>query len=347
VVVVFWHAYPLTGHPNPVIPVLGRAGVTYGSLAVGAFFAMSGFLITASWSRSRFPGSYVRNRVVRVWPGLAVAVAVSAFVVGPLVTTLPLGSYLGSRETLTYWVRTSFLAPPLYRLPGVFARNPYGVAVNGSLWTLPYEVLAYVAVLLLGLLGLLRRRELVLGLAVAFAYLHILVVDTHTVEPFFRFSFDLSQLAQLGLSFFVGAACFAYFDDLSARRLRCTGVAVAAVLIGAMVGLLVLVSIGVAGLVIAAGTGSSNGARRIRRFGDPSYGTYVYGFVIQQVLAGQGWVGTPQTMFLVAAPLSLLAGYLSWYLVEYPVIRWTKSARQSRASAPGPGGRPLRSPRRR
>ncbi|MDQ1568179.1 MAG: hypothetical protein QOF96_3059, partial [Actinomycetota bacterium] len=63
----------------------------------------------------------------------------------------------------------------------------------------------------------------------------------------------------------------------------------------------------------------------IRRYGDPSYGTYIYGFVIQQVMAGQGWVRTPPMMFLVAAPLSLLAGYISWYLVEYPVIRWSRA----------------------
>lgn len=344
VVVVFWHAYPLTGYPDPVLPVLGRAGATYGSLAVGAFFAMSGFLITASWSRSTGPGSYLRNRVVRVWPGLAVAVAVSAFVVGPMVTSLPLTSYLGSHETLTYWVRTSLLAPPLYRLPGVFAGNSYGAVVNGSLWTLPYEVLAYVAVLALGVLGLLRRRTLVLGVAVASAYLHVLVVDTQTIEPLLRFSFELSQVAQLGLYFFVGAACFVYFEALSARRLRCAGLALMAVVLGAFGGFLLPVSIGIAVLVIVAGTRSSNLARRIRRWGDPSYGTYIYAFLIQQVLAGLGWARTPQTMFLAAAPLSLLAGYISWHLVENPVIRWSKTrgsgaVRRCRASATARGGR--------
>ena len=47
-------------------------------------------------------------------------------------------------------------------LPGVFTTNPYGSAVNGSLWTLPVEVTAYVATLVFGVTGLLaRRRELV------------------------------------------------------------------------------------------------------------------------------------------------------------------------------------------
>jgi peptidoglycan/LPS O-acetylase OafA/YrhL len=329
VVVVFWHAYPLTGRPNPVIPLLGRAGATYGSLAVGAFFAMSGFLITASWSRARSPRSYLRNRVVRIWPGLVVAVAVTAFVVGPLVTTLPLGSYLGSPETLGYWAHTSLLAPPLYQLPGVFAHNPYAIAVNGSLWTLPYEALFYVGVLALGFLGLLRRREFALGVAVASATLHMLVVDTQAVESSVRFTFDLNHVAQLGLSFFIGAACFAYFEDLVARRRRWVCAAIATVLLGAVGGFLILVSIGVAVLMIAAGTMSWNLARRIRRYGDPSYGTYIYGFLIQQVLAGQGWVSTPETMFLVAAPLSLFAGYASWHLVEYPAIRWSKRARRA------------------
>src|SRR3954452_24089198 len=83
--------YPLRGHPEPLADLTGISG---GEIGVVMFFAMSGFLIARSWSDNPHPGRYARTRALRLLPALAVAVAFTTFVVGPLFTTLALGDYL-------------------------------------------------------------------------------------------------------------------------------------------------------------------------------------------------------------------------------------------------------------
>lgn len=76
------------------------------------------------------------------FPGLAVVILLSVFVMGPIVTSLPLGDYFADAGTWKY-LSLIVLAPISNVLPGVFDANPLPYAVNGSLWTLRYEFLAY------------------------------------------------------------------------------------------------------------------------------------------------------------------------------------------------------------
>ena len=58
----------------------------------------------------------------------------------------------------------------------------------------------------------------------------------------------------------------------------------------------------------------------LRLPGDPSYGIYIYGFVIQQCIANL----LPEQGILLhqitAAIIAIGVGYLSWYLIEKPAI---------------------------
>src|SRR5438132_14206383 len=73
----------LTGNQS----ILGLAGVF-------VFFAISGFLVTQSFEQTGDALRFLAKRALRIFPGLFVATLVSAFVLGPLVTDLPLGGYL-------------------------------------------------------------------------------------------------------------------------------------------------------------------------------------------------------------------------------------------------------------
>jgi peptidoglycan/LPS O-acetylase OafA/YrhL len=115
----------LTGNQS----ILGLAGVF-------VFFAISGFLVTQSFEETANPLRYLTKRALRIFPGLFIATLVSAFVLGPLVTDLPLGAYLSRAEPYQYVVGNTLLDQTVHELPGVrFVDSPVGLEINGSLWT--------------------------------------------------------------------------------------------------------------------------------------------------------------------------------------------------------------------
>lgn len=315
VAIIYWHSYALTGRGLPVLPLLGRAGATWATLGVGAFFAMSGFLVTSSWLRNSSASAYVRNRILRIFPGLLVCVLITVCAVGPIVTSVDLSSYVRDHSTRSYLIHNTLLYDVRFNLPGVFAANPYPGSVNGSLWTLPYEVVGYVVLMLGGLAGLLRR-QFVLGAVAGLALLHWMVVDHQVLAPRTFAGLTLFFGVQWALYFAIGSACRFYVDEIGCRRPLLVAGALLLMVAGVAARHPLPVTLGFALLVIVVGTQQAQLARRVRRLGDPSYGTYIYAFPIQQSLVNAGWVSTPLTMFAVATPAALAAGYASWHLIE-------------------------------
>ncbi|MEW9673274.1 hypothetical protein [Ammoniphilus sp. 3BR4] len=101
-----------------------------------AFFVISGFLITQSFDRNPVLKNYLLSRMLRIFPGLIFAVLISTFILGPLVTSLPLNDYLKHPQTYNY-MQGILLFLVQYVLPGVFEDNIYKHAVNGSICTIP------------------------------------------------------------------------------------------------------------------------------------------------------------------------------------------------------------------
>ena len=96
-----------------------------GLTGVFIFFAISGFLVTQSFEQTPNPLHYLAKRALRIFPGLFIATLTSAFVLGPLVTTLPLGAYLSRLEPYEYVVGNTLLDQTVQQLPGIsFADNP-------------------------------------------------------------------------------------------------------------------------------------------------------------------------------------------------------------------------------
>ena len=333
---VLWsHCYPLTGHQEPLA---GLTGVTGGEIGVVMFFAMSGFLIAKSWTDEPEPGRYFLKRALRLLPALAVAVAFTVLIVGPLFTTVPLGDYVTDAETWFYLVRASLLVTIAGHLPGVFTDNVYPNAVNGSLWTLPVEAGCYVMVAVLGLLGIVRRSTLLL----AGAALCLLAVTP--LSPLSNTFGDTAAggnvplVLQLVGTFLLGAL----FYSLRAR-LRLSWLVLAALaLLWALtwesewtaLTTVLLFSYGTLVLAFRAPAG----LRRLTAPGDVSYGVYVYAFPVQQSLWALWGSGLrPGVMFAIAAPITYLLALLSWRLIERPALRLKRRGRlPQRAPAPAP-----------
>ena len=165
IAVIYSHSYPLTGLFDG--DFMGRytgGQTTYGGMAVAIFFFYSGFFIMKSMESKKTAGAFFKARVLRLFPQLWLVVLASVFVMGPLMTVIPLQEYFRSSETYRYLLNGVLL--PQYYLPGVFWGNIYQPSINGSLWTLQYEFVCYVFCFVFYKLHLHERRFAKYALAV-------------------------------------------------------------------------------------------------------------------------------------------------------------------------------------
>jgi len=287
-------------------------GMTLGGIAVAIFFALSGLLISRSFDRKKSLITFAVARVLRLFPALLVVLVITV-IVGAFFTTLDLASYLRSAETLAYIPRNLSLAFLQYPLPGVFDDNAYGDPINGSLWTLFYEVICYLGVVVIGLVGLLKRRIL---FTLVFAVLTIAYLSSFGWDPDGGLTRRLYLLLQLGFPFALGMMAYVWRDkfvlDLriaAALWLLCWPAAYTPFL-SAMVLIALIYSIAWFGFIPKGQLLAYN------RLGDYSYGVYIFAFPVQQMFAHLVPDAGPLANMALAAPLTLLCAVVSWNLVE-------------------------------
>lgn len=322
------HAYPLTLGDGDVEPVKNLLGRSLGSIAVAIFFVISGFLITRSFERRKDFCDWLAARVLRLMPALIVVVLLGAFVLGPLLSTLPADAYFGDPRVYTYIVRNITLASMQYELPGVFEGNPHPGAVNGSLWTLVHEAGCYVAVAVIGLLGLFRRPLLTTVLAMAYLGLFVLA----GVLPFENYA-PSKALAFLDLSaaFTIGILLYIWRDRIRLSFLACLALIAVCWLLRATPFYPLAMFLAISYVTFYLAFVPAGAVRAYNNLGDYSYGMYVFAFPVQQaavyLLGDMG----PLENVLVALPITLCLAVLSWKLVEKPSLdRKTAAARMLR-----------------
>lgn len=318
--VIVSHAFPMSGVVSD--PLERLVGFSLGHLAVDVFFVISGFLVTGSLLSRRDLASFAVARALRLFPVLVVGALFCAFVVGPLQTELPLGRYLAHPETWTFVAMNSVPWPfgIAYTLPGVFLDVPVRGAVNGSLWSLPWELSMYVALTALGALAF-TARPLVSERTLRRTLLAIGVVATagFTVYEAFDFPylFHVSQGLRLTSLFFGGAALLVLSDRvvLSGRfALLAAALLVADFLLPRP--LMAVYAAALVYLVVWLAYAPSGPLMAYNRVGDYSYGTYVYAFPIGQCVAA--WLpGAPAAAIMaITLPVTLALAIPSWHLLE-------------------------------
>lgn len=311
--VVVSHAFSVTTGEIMDEPLTAWTGFTLGEHAVNGFFAISGFLVTMSFDRRGWR-DYVTARTLRIAPGLIVATLAVSLLLGGAMSRLPLAEYLQSDGLRRFITATLTSFKSNIALPGVFDGNPFRFPM-GTVWTLKYEVLCYVGVLALGLVGLLRARgaalALVTGLAMALAALDLLHPDAPK---------GLETALRLPLIFAFGGALYVWRS-----RARLSGwllvalVAATALAHGSFLYktlLFLTSSYGVIWLALAPLATRLSWEPKA----DLSYGTYLYGWPLQQALHTL----FPATAALVllgpSLVLALFVAALSWYGVEKPAL---------------------------
>ena len=341
--VILQHSLALTGHIDDTF-IGWWHPASIGDLAVGGFFAVSGYLLFASAQRHP-TRQYLSLRAHRLFPGYWASLVAVAFVAAPLAALLGAGTYklVGSNSAISYVGLNSTLVVLQHGIGDLLATNPWPTALNGSLWSLAPEFCCYLILLVTVVLARRSRVrvEIWLGAVLVGCFL---VMSLARVALHSGIGDALGLLAGLGLSFFTGSL-IQHRGWLTTPSRRTTTLAILALAVVVAVGLWAPFGpIVLAVALVSVGRHVRSGwAARVDERRDLSYGVYLYHFPVIQLLVAAGVVPlTVSGALTVLAPVTFLLvlplATASWYLVEKPAqdrARRLRRAASVRSSATG------------
>jgi peptidoglycan/LPS O-acetylase OafA/YrhL len=310
-IVVYGHAFPLSGVASP-----GMLGNQVQTLAVKVFFVISGYLVIGSWHSDPSVVRYLWRRCLRIFPGLFVCILLTMFVVGPIFTTLPINEYFKNAWFSRYFGNLALY--PSYSLPGVFEHNVYANAVNGALWSLPVEFSMYLVAPLVVLRGRGQKVRILVA-TIALCVLGIYMVRVAPPkQPIVIYATSLVSALDAAPYFFLGAAwrlvAPKWVYDVQAALMAV--MLLAAIPEGSVayeLGLFFVLPYAILSISLAKPARFS----WMGRLGDFSYGVYIYGFLVQQMVSNAFHTqGKPYLNFGLAVVPTLLLAAASWHLLE-------------------------------
>ena len=312
--VLYTHCFVITRQGvEPLAALTGQ--ISFGTMGVDCFFAISGYLVCGSLLRDPRPLAFLRSRALRVYPALIAVVLVSVFVVGPLMTTDP--GYWHSAVTWKFlWTATLYGYHEF--IAGLFEGNPVHV-VNGSLWTLALEFTCYLMLLSLSWARALTARLLAVLIGVT--------LILHVGEGFqplrYIAQMELARLNRFSILFF-GGALLAVLGERVRYDGR-IGLALFAFVAATMVyvpywQLAITPYFLLIPYLLVTLARSLKSLAWLNKW-DASYGFYLYAFLVQQIL--ETLIGPsmgPRRMALYATPIVLVCGLVSWVAIEKPAL---------------------------
>lgn len=318
--VIYGHSFALIKNASGDDLLHVLTGVYSGEWGLKTFFFLSGLLVVNSAISGKGPIAYLLHRIFRILPALAFVLVGTALIIGPLCTTLAVGTYLSESSTYNYianmltfksWGTQSLLG--YYRLPGVFADNFYKDNVNAPLWTLLVEVFAYILILALHMLGAFNRKVAV-WIFLAF------MLDTFLPERLIFFwlpknSFDFSAIP---FCFALGGLLAIYKEELSITASVPIGFLLLCLLFRGWAHEIYLTYTFIFMLVIYVA--SMPLIVNLPRIPDLSYGTYLWGWPIQQLIASKFPDICHSTFLISSILITLLMAYMSWRFIERKAI---------------------------
>ena len=303
------------------------------SLGCKILFLLGGYFITISWESDRSVLRYAIKRIVRIWPPLIIAVLFAVFVIGPVFSSLSVTEYFAQPLTWIYLWK-NILFSPVYALPGVFADNTYPAAVNGSLWTLPVEMVMYIMVPIVVTLLFRKKKKInfiimcILTAAVcAFQIVHVTLYPTWS---FVVYGSDVFQMFDL-LPFYLIGMLFT-FPYL--KKILNVQIALIVFIVGSCLKLgtahnFAMVYLALPYIVFSLGCAPNpKFSKLVPPSAEISYGIYLYGFMIQQaiqcVLITKGIAMSFTLELILSAVITAVLAFLSHKFIEMPIVNASK-----------------------
>jgi peptidoglycan/LPS O-acetylase OafA/YrhL len=217
---------------------------------------------------------------------------------------------------------------------GVFGSAPWKEIVNGSLWTMTYEIRLYLS--LVGLWWMLlplrslrpaaMRLACLLVAAGALAW-HATTLHRGIADP----NGIVDPVPRLVLMFYLGAAWWVLAEKVT-LDLRWLALGVVAVVLARFAGSSLVFHLAYAlalpyAIWVAAFV-PAGAIRGFNRIGDCSYGIYIYAFPIQQAWAVHFASKGPWAMMAATGTVAIVLGLVSWHFLEKPAMALKDRPRQ-------------------
>ncbi|MEA3209911.1 MAG: hypothetical protein QOE70_2968 [Chthoniobacter sp.] len=344
--VIFSHCC-IGGFNADWLDALSAKQTTMGLMAVLGFFVVSGFLLMRSLAENPSLERFVIHRAARLLPAFWTYLLVIVFIAAPAIIAWQMPGrfgyweslHLGPKSALNYLAGNWTIRADVYSISPLFR----GTAVNGSLWTLYHEAMCYLGLALCAAAGGLRRTWITGSLFVAVYLVQFAAsfdpMAVYEMSPLAAHSgqfLSVPSFRGLYLAFLGGVLTW----QLRGRLQWSRGwfLFASAALIGSLLynGFSIVWPFALPYLVIwLAQKLPLHGAER---WGDFSYGLYIYAFPIQQILTLAGWNRWGLKVYFAASLLTTLAvAVVSWFLVERPSLRfgrWLARRCASRSKRP-------------
>jgi len=323
--VVISHCYSLSGTPEASnwLCIVTANQLNFSQIGLGGFFVISGYFIFQSLTRSSSIFEYYKKRFLRLFPALFVVLLLSLLLI-PFIYDGPV-SLLKNRSYWTYLPYNLSLYGFQGIVKGVFDDNYYH-SINGSLWTIRYEFSLYIA---LSFLFYIKSRKVLLANLLLFFFGLFYVLYNFYLSTFENVNwFNLLgiHVLNLGTYFIAGSALAALnFKNWKNRNMLAL-VAFLFILLTIYFGYFTnLKHLFFPIFILGLGFFEFSFLSCFSKFGDASYGIYIYSFPIQQSLVYFGFVNYNQ-LLIFSGLFSVIFGYLSWHFIEKKALLLKKSS---------------------
>jgi len=316
--VIYFHGYFLSPEEDAVdfiSKILKQDNL--GSLAVKFFFFISGLCVCNSLMEGKNIRFFLISRFFRIIPAYFFVVIFSALLIGPVVTNITLAEYFTNYQTYDYII-SNIMFNTKFSLPGVFEKNPFASGINGSLWTIVYEIGAYLGLLSLYMIGIYRSKLMAFFISI------IIIIDL-TQGHHFIFTWRVAnpEIDYLVASFVFGAILAIFKKEVDVDAILIVGLLLLYYLLykskqsififySLIFLLMLLISI-------------QPWFLKLRPRYDLSYGVYLWGFPIQQLIVyGFPDIGVYFNI-LISIIISIFVAWISWVFIEKKAINYGKN----------------------
>ncbi len=288
------------------------------NFAVKGFFAISGFLVTQSYLNCHSNFEYFKKRLFRIFPAYATAIFLCV-IIGFLVTNLGALDFFKSPQTLKYVLANltflNFIQPTL---PEVFETNPIQ-ALNGSLWTIKVEIMLYVCIPFL--VYFFRRFGSTYLIFIIF-FSSIFWVYFFTVLYEGSKGEELARQFPGQLSYFALGAYLTVNEKIKNNIRPIAFIGLMALLIANdSLMRLIIDPIAYSAIVLYLSLAACK-SLNLGRYGDISFGIYLYHFPIIQLFIFMGIFEVNAWTGLLACLLAtLIMAIASWHLIEKKFLK--------------------------